>query len=248
MMKLTLHIIEKDKDWEETISEFDHDMEVSAEEYDFILRMFRKNRKFHGNSMQDKKYLDQILLSRHAPQLGKKVSDECWKAMDAIGNKTDRNFLFQWGEQVVKDSQYREEDLASDDECEVLLATFCGAVITEKNIIGCHYRRNFIYDTSPDDADGITNRRGFDAIDVDIFGCDLEYLNKGAYIAERKGQFKFVGTTFSVEYKDEHRGYQILKKEYNTEEWEPESLSNAMKRSLRVIWKKILRRELDRII
>lgn len=243
-MKLTLHISGKDEDWNKTVVECDSDLEVSAEEYDFVFRMLRKSREFHTNPMRGYS----ILLSHHAPQMASKVSDKCDEALRPIGYNI--HFQWQWGEQTITDSQYHEEDLVSDEECEVLLVTFCGVAITEKNIIGCHFRNDFIYETYPGDAGGITDRRGFDVIDCDIFGCDLDYWNHEAGIARSKhAYYELLKTTLSVEYLDEHGHYKILSKEYEGpyREWEPEAFAKAMQRSLRIIRKKILRHELERI-
>lgn len=244
-MKLTLHILGKDKDWNKTVVECNCDMEVSADEYDFVLRMLRKSKEFHANPIKGYS----TLLQHHAPKMAGKVFKRCREALDASGY--DDHFMWQWGEQTIRDSQYREEDLVSDEECEVLLATFCGVVITEKNIIGCHFRNDFIYETWPGDAGGITDRRGFDVIDCDIFGCDLDYWNHEAEIARSKpAYYELLKTTLSVECLDERGRYQMLSKEYEGPYgvWEPEALAKAMQHSLRIIRKKILRHELERIV
>jgi len=242
-MKLTLHILGKDEDWNKTVVEFDSDLEVSDKEYDFVMRLLRKSRELHANPLMG--YSN--LLKHHAPQMADKVSDRCEEILRSNGYK--EHFLWQWGEQTIKDSQYHEEDLVSDEECEVLLVTFCGVTITEKNIIGCHFRNDFIYETWPGDAGGITDRRGFDVIDCDIFGCDLDYWNHEAKIASRKwAQYEFLKTTLSVECLGRRGRYEVLSQSDTDFGWELEKLAKAMQRSLRIIRKKILRHELERIV
>lgn len=243
-MKLTLHIIGKDKNWEKTVVEFDSDLEVSAEEYDFVLRMLRKSRELHANPLMG--YSN--LLKHHSPQMAEKVSDKCNETLRSMGY--NEHFLWQWGEQTISDSQYHEEDLVSDEECEVLLVSFCGVTITEKNIIGCHFRNDFIYETWPGDGGGITDRRGFDVIDCDIFGCDLDYWNHEAKIARSKfgyAYYEFLNTTLSVECLGGHGRYEVLSQEDTDFGWRLEALAKTMQRSLRIIRKKILRHELERI-
>ena len=248
-MEVTLHIIVKDSDSEKTRLEISHKMKVSADEYDFVLRMLRKSRDFHANQMQKLQY-HYKLLRDHAPQFARKVYDECYGAIEANGfDFFYTHTLLHWDEQIMKDSQYCEDELESDEECEALLVTFCGATITDKNIIGCHFRRDFIYETWPGDAGGITNRRGFDCIDCDICGCDLEYWNHQARIARSKpAYFEPLGAKLSVEHLDELGSYCIQEKRYGGDNWRPELLARVMQRSLRIIRKKILKHELERII
>lgn len=242
-MKLTLRLLGKDETYTKTLVEQSHELEVSEAEYDFITRILQVNADVRNNPM--------MYLEKHAPQLADKIIK---RSENVFYMTHDDDFIFDclWSEQTLKDTDFKQNELKNDEECELLMVKLpSGEVVTEKNIIGCHFRRDFVYETCPGEASGITNRKGFDMIDCDIFGCDLEYWNIEAQKAKNKfAEYEFKGATLSVEYLNESNVYKtptiIVKSTFGDSDIE--RLAKVMQHSLRVIRKKIERRELKRII
>ena len=251
MMKLPLLITVK-IDGRET--EFEHSVEVSEEEYDFLMLLEEVGADMHQHPWR---YLD-----FHAPLLDDRIE---WDCVDAVKEKFGVVYPSSWrgvGERVFKpadpsDTEPYREDVLRVFDCELLMVSVGGVTITDENIIGCHACRYYEYDTSPRDASGFY-RKDCDTMDYDVFGREAVSVNERADHARGfRGGYYLNEKTLSVEYFDEKGTYQRV-----TQTWKYDgyglcvdgsdsdksiAIFRAIRRSLRAISKKRLTDKRDEL-
>ena len=244
MMKLPLLITVK-IDGRET--EFEHSVEVTEEEYDFLMLLDEAGADMHQHPWR---YLD-----LHAPLLDDRI---IWDCVDAVKERFGEVYPSSWrgvGTRVFQpanpsDTEPYREDVLRAFDCELLLVTVGGVTITDENIIGCHACRYYEYDTSPRDASGFY-RKDCDTMDYDVFGRDVASVNERADHARGfRGGYTLFEKTLSVEYFNENGEYQRVTQTWKYDGYglyvgerysdKSSAIFAAIRRSLRAISKKRL--------
>ena len=227
--------------------EFEHSVEVTKEEYDFMMRLEEAEADMHQHPWR---YLD-----FHAPFLEDHIT---WHCVHAVKERYGEVYPNSWrgaGKRVFQpadpsDTEPYEEDLRIERDCELLMVTVGGVTITDENIVGFHACRYYEYNTSPDEA------LGFDRMDCDTWHCDV-FGRDDASVNERarhalycRADVYFVyEKTLTVDYFDENKEYQRVtqtwkySKDSNSQtrfSWISDNymLFEALRRSLRIISKK----------
>ena len=208
-MKLPLIItVEKD----DLKTEFEHSVEVSEEEYNFMIRLEEAEREMHQHPW--------TYLGSHAPILAERIK---WDCVDAVKARFGKVYPSKWrgaGKRVFQpadpsDTGPYQEDIRMNQACELLMVTVGGVTITDENIIGFHASRYYEYNTQPDEA------LGFDRIDCDTWLCDVfgrddaAVNNRARHAMYCRADVYFVfEKTLTVDYFDENRKYRRV-----TETW-----------------------------
>ena len=250
-MKLPLLIIATIDDQD---TEFEHSVEVTEEEYDFLMRLDKAESGMHLPPWH--------FLYEHAPLLNERITEDCDNAVKAKFGKVYSN---RWRgihhedpfPSFPIDSERTLHDLKIDWGCELMMVSVDGVTITDENVIGCHACRYYEYDTSPRDASGCY-LEDCDTMDYDVFGREEVSVNERADHARSfNGGFYLKERTLTVDYYDENDQRRQV-----TQTWKYEGIGicvdksrpdqstailAALRRSLRAISKKRLTAQKDEL-
>ncbi len=146
----------------------------SAEEWSFLKHLLSENKDIRD---------DWSLLHNHHYTLYRII---CQKADDmlegACGNDKYKNRKISWNKELLEAAN-SETAKVSDDDSALLYEEIGGVLITDKNLIGFHYRKHYMYDPTPRRV-GEIDYPTCDTMDCDIFGQDEERWHKGAHYSE----------------------------------------------------------------
>ena len=98
------------------------------------------------------------------------------------GKDIYKDDMVSWGADYLETIELEEKQV-STDECALFYEEIGGVLITDKNLIGFHYRKHYTYDPTPRLV-GDVNYPTCDTIDCDIFGQDEERWHERAHYSE----------------------------------------------------------------
>lgn len=155
--------------------EFDFSVNtVGSEEWLFLKRLLSVNEEVRNRWSA---------LCYHHNALYNIIRQKAANMLEGIcGKGIYEDDMVSWGAEYLETIEL-EENQVSTDECALFYEEIGGVLITDKNLIGFHYRRHYTYDPTPrlvGDVDYPT----CDTIDCDIFGQDEERWHKRAHYSE----------------------------------------------------------------
>jgi len=155
--------------------EFDFSVNtVSSEEWLFLKQLLSVNKEvrnrwsalcYHHNALY-------ILIRQKAANMLEGI----------CGKDIYQDEMVSWGADYL-DTIKLEEKQVSTDECALFYEEIGGVLITNKNLIGFHFRKHYTYDPTPR-LGGDVNYPTCDTIDCDIFGQDEERWHERAHYSE----------------------------------------------------------------
>lgn len=155
--------------------EFDFDVNtVSSEEWLFLKQLLSVNKEVRNRWSA---------LCYHHHALYDIIRQKAANMLEGIcGKGIYQDEMVSWSSEYLGTIELEEKQVSTED-CALFYEEIGGVLITDKNIIGFHYRRHYTYDPTPrlvGDVDYPT----CDTIDCDIFGQDEERWHKRAHYSE----------------------------------------------------------------
>ena len=226
-MKLTMH--SSCKNISRQHAEFDFDVEVNEQEMELVKQLLTVTHearedfgllRFHHRLLYDR------IRQKAADLLHDMTGEEIFKS----------DLLINWGDQLMKDTLSDIEKVA-DDDCPLLYEEIGGVAITEKNIVGFHYREHYEYDSVPGEAYGAFYM-ACDTFDCNIYGLDDYQCNRKASKAASNGYYRPECTFLTVDYMEDGHIQTVTVEEHY--DWFHSSNSlqysaDSLKRAIRII-------------
>lgn len=155
--------------------EFDFSVNmVSSEEWLFLKQLLSVNKEVRNRWSA---------LCYHHNALYNLIRQKAANMLEGIcGKDIYEDDMVSWGRDYLEAIELGEIQV-STDECALLYEEIGGVLITDKNLIGFHYRRHYTYDPTPRLV-GDVNYPTCDTIDCDIFGQDEERWHERAHYSE----------------------------------------------------------------
>ena len=172
-MELKMHLLYESASRQHV--EFDFDVNtVSSEEWLFLKQLLSVNKEVRNKWSA---------LCYHHNALYKNIRQKAANMLEGIcGKNVYEDDVVSWSADYLETIELEEKQV-STDECALFYEEIGGVLITDKNLIGFHYRRHYTYDPTPrlvGDVDYPT----CDTIDCDIFGQDEERWHERAHYSE----------------------------------------------------------------
>ena len=155
--------------------EFDFDVNtVSSEEWLFLKQLLSVNKEVRNRWSA---------LCYHHNALYNLIRLKAANMLEGIcGKDIYKDDMVSWGADYLETIELEEKQV-STDECALFYEEIGGVLITDKNLIGFHYRKHYTYDPTPRLV-GDVNYPTCDTIDCDIFGQDEERWHERAHYSE----------------------------------------------------------------
>lgn len=155
--------------------EFDFNVNtVSLEEWLFLKQLLSVNKEVRSRWSA---------LCYHHNALYDIIRQKVANMLEVIcGKGTYQDDMVSWSAEYLETIELEEKQVSTED-CALFYEEIGGVLITDKNLIGFHYRRHYTYDPTPrlvGDVDYPT----CDTIDCDIFGQDEERWHERAHYSE----------------------------------------------------------------
>ena len=172
-MELKMHLLYESIS--EQYVEFDFSVNtVSSEEWLFLKHLLSVNKEVRSRWSA---------LCYHHNALYHLIRQKAANMLEGIcGKDIYQDDMVSWSAEYLEKIEL-EERQDSTDECALFYEEIGGVLITDKNLIGFHYRRHYTYDPTPRLV-GDVNYPTCDTIDCDIFGQDEERWHKRAHYSE----------------------------------------------------------------
>lgn len=173
---------------------------------------------------------EEWLFVKHLLSVNKEIRD-CWSVLcyhhnalyhiirekacnlleGAYGKEIFEDSMVSWSPELLEATN-SEEAKVSDGDCALFYEEIGGVLITDKNLIGFHYRRHYMYDPTPRRV-GEVDYPTCDTIDCDIFGQDEERWHKGAHYSEAWCGVKHDCAYLTIEYFNGNRVQMVSVRE-----------------------------------
>ena len=155
--------------------EFDFDVNtVSSEEWVFLKQLLSVNKDVRNRWSA---------LCYHHKALYDIIRGKAANMLEGIcGKDIYQDDMVSWSAKYLETIKLDEKQV-STDECALFYEEIGGVLITDKNLIGFHYRRHYTYDPTPRLVGEVDNPT-CDTIDCDIFGQDEVRWHERAHYSE----------------------------------------------------------------
>lgn len=155
--------------------EFDFSVNtVCSEEWRFLRQLLSVNKEVRDRWSA---------LCYHHNALYNIIRQKAANMLEGIcGKDIYQDDMVSWGTEYLETIELEGKQVSTED-CALFYEEIGGVLITDKNLIGFHYRRHYTYDHTPrlvGDVDYPT----CDTIDCDIFGQDEERWHERAHYSE----------------------------------------------------------------
>jgi len=155
--------------------EFDFSVKtVSSEEWLFLKGLLSVNKEVRNRWSA---------LCYHHNALYNLIRQKAANMLEGIcGKGVYEDNMISWSADYLETIKQEELQVSTAD-CALFYEEIGGVLITDKNLIGFHYRRHYIYDPTPRSV-GPVDYPTCDTIDCDIFGQDEERWHKRAHYSD----------------------------------------------------------------